>query len=300
MTVTTTSVPTPDGRVLEVLLAGDDDGIPLVVHHGTPTGAVPDPSMEAAAVANGLRTISYSRPGYGESTPRAHGATSATVADDAADVATILDHLGLDQFVTLGWSGGGPRSLACAAVLPQRCRGAVCGVGLAPPEEFDGDIRDGMGEENIEELTAAFEGEAALTAWLERHAPGFFAVTADEVAEVFGSLAPPVDRAALTAEVAERSAAGLRHAGAQGFVGWLHDDLTMLRPWGFSVRDITVPVSVWQGTEDMMVPAAHARWLIEHVPGAQGHIVEGEGHISLRARMSDILEDLLALAGHPA
>ena len=292
----TLSVPTPDGRTLEVLLAGPDDGVPLVVHHGTPTGAVPDPSMEEAAAANGLRTISYSRPGYGDSTPRPDGATTATVADDAADVATILDHLGIEEFVTLGWSGGGPRSLACAAVLPQRCRGAVCGVGLAPPEEFDGDIRDGMGEENVEELTAAFEGEQALTAWLERNAPDTFAVTASQVAEVLGSLAPPVDQAALTGEVAERAAAGFRHAGKQGIVGWLHDDLTMVRPWGFSVRDVAAPVSIWQGTEDMMVPHSHASWLAAHVPGARFHLVEGEGHISLRHQMPAILADLLAHA----
>jgi pimeloyl-ACP methyl ester carboxylesterase len=108
-----------------------------------------------------------------------------------------------------------------------------------------------------------------------------------------------VDRAALTGERAETVAAGFRRAVVRGFVGWRDDDLALVRPWGFSVRDITVPVAVWQGTEDMMVPAAHARWLIEHVPGAQGHILEGEGHISLRVRMPDILEDLLALAGHP-
>ena len=84
-----------------------------------------DDAFTEAAAAKGLRLIGYSRPGYGDSTPRAAG---ATVADDATDVATILDHLGYDRFVTVGWSGGGPRSLACAALLPDRCLAAVCGV----------------------------------------------------------------------------------------------------------------------------------------------------------------------------
>jgi pimeloyl-ACP methyl ester carboxylesterase len=223
------------------------------------------------------------------------------VADDAADVVTILDHLGLDRFVTLGWSGGGPRSLACAALLPGRCLGAVCGVGLVPPEEYDeGDVRDGMGEENVEEFTAAMAGEQALTAWLEAHSPEIFSVTGDQVAEALGSLAPPVDRAALTGDVAERAAAGFRHAGHQGIVGWLHDDLAMVRPWGFHVGDITVPVSIWQGTEDKMVPFGHATWLAAHVPGARVHLEEGEGHISLRAQMPRILDDLVDMAGLPA
>jgi pimeloyl-ACP methyl ester carboxylesterase len=292
----TLSVPTPDGRTLEVLVAGPEDGMPLVSHHGTPTGVVRDPKLEGPAAERGLRTIAYSRPGYGESTPRADGAATATVADDVADVVAILDHLGLDRFLTIGWSGGGPRSLACAALLPERCLGAVCGVGLAPLHEYDGDVRDGMGEENVEEFTAAMTGEAALTAWLEKHSPKVFSVTADQVAEALGSLAPPVDRAALGGDVAERAAAGFRHAGHQGIVGWLHDDLAMVRPWGFSVGDITVPVSVWQGTEDKMVPLAHAQWLASHVPGARVHLEEGEGHISLRAQMPRILDDLLDMA----
>jgi pimeloyl-ACP methyl ester carboxylesterase len=71
----------------------------------------------------------------------------------------------------------------------------------------------------------------------------------------------------------------------------------MLRPWGFAVADITVPVSVWQGTEDMMVPFAHAQWLVEHIPGVRAHLEPGEGHMSLMVQMPRILDDLLDMAG---
>jgi pimeloyl-ACP methyl ester carboxylesterase len=295
----TLTVTAPDGRDLEVLVSGPEDGVPLVFHHGTPTGAVPDPSLQRVTVERGLRLVQYSRPGYGASSPRPDGLTSATVADDALDVATILDHLGHDEFLTAGWSGGGPRSLACAAVLPARCRAAVCGVGLAPVEEYDGDVRDGMGAENVEEFTAALAGPEALTEVLERFGPPAFSATADEVADSLGGLIAPVDRAALTGELAEVTAAGFRHSGRQGIVGWLHDDLTLVRPWGFSVADITVPVSVWQGTEDLMVPFAHAEWLAAHIPGVRAHLEPGEGHLSLLAQMPRILDDLLDMAGLP-
>jgi pimeloyl-ACP methyl ester carboxylesterase len=289
-------VPTPDGRTLEVLVAGPEGGFPLVFHHGTPQGVVPDPQLERPAAERGLRVVSYSRPGYGASTPRPDGGESATVADDVADVATILDHLGLGRFLTLGWSGGGPRSLACAALLPDRCLGAVCGVGLVPPAEYDGDVRDGMGEENVVEFTAALEGPEALAPVLEELGAQIFDVTASAVAESLGTLAPPVDRAVLTGETAEQVARSFRRAGAQGIVGWLHDDLALVRPWGFAVGDITVPVAVWQGTADMMVPFAHAEWLVAHVPGARPHLVDGEGHFSLLAKMPEILDDLLEMA----
>jgi pimeloyl-ACP methyl ester carboxylesterase len=92
-------------------------------------------------------------------------------------------------------------------------------------------------------------------------------------------------------------AAAFRWAGAQGIVGWLHDDLALVRPWGFSVGDISVPVSVWQGTADMMVPFRHAQWLVAHIPGVRAHLEDGEGHVSLLAAMPRILDDLLDLAG---
>jgi pimeloyl-ACP methyl ester carboxylesterase len=292
----TLHVPTPDGRTLEVRVAGPEDGFPLVFHHGTPQGVVPDPQLEGPAAERGLRVVSYSRPGYGGSTPRPDGETSATVAGDVADTVTILDHLGLGRFLTLGWSGGGPRSLACAALLPDRCLGAVCGVGLAPPEEYDGDVREGMGEENVVEFTAAMDGPEALRPVLEQFGAQLFEVTGAEVAESLGTLAPPVDRDALTGEKAEQVAAAFRRSGTQGIVGWLHDDLALVRPWGFAVGDISVPVAVWQGTADMMVPFAHAEWLAAHVPGARPHLVEGEGHFSLLATMPEILDDLLEIA----
>lgn len=289
-------VPTPDGRTLEVLDTGPRDGFPLVHHHGTPQGAVPFGILERPAAERNLRVISYSRPGYGSSTPRADATTTATVADDAIDTATILDHLGLSEFVTLGWSGGGPRALACAAVLPDRCRAATCGVGIAPPAEFDGDVRDGMAPENVAEYTAAFAGPAELETYLATQTE-IFSVTADQVADVLGELAPPVDRAALTGELAECLASSLHAAGRQGIVGWLGDDLTHIRPWGFDLGAITVPVAVWQGTEDKMVPFEHAKWLAAHVAGARAHLVQGEGHLSLLMQMDRILDDLLELAG---
>lgn len=287
---------TPDGRELEVLDAGPEDGYPLVFHHGTPQGAAPFPMLERPAAERGLRVVSYSRPGYGGSSPRPDGATSATVAEDASDTAAILDHLEVGDFVTLGWSGGGPRALACAAMLPQRCKAAACCVGVAPPAEFDGDVRAGMGPENVEEYGAALAGPEALEDFLAQQT-ALFSVTGEQVAEALGGLLPPVDKAALTGELAECLAASTRAAGRQGIIGWRDDDLTHIRPWGFDLSAITVPVAVWQGTEDRMVPFAHAQWLASHVAGARARFVEGEGHLSLMSQMGRILDDLVELAG---
>src|SRR4051794_41826388 len=122
--VSSLDVRTSDDRVLEGLVTGPPDGFPLVFHHGTPQAAVPCGILERPAVERGLRVVAISRPGYGGSTPRQDGPTTATVADDAHDVAALLDHLGGGGVVTLGWSGGGPPALARAGGPPGRGPGA--------------------------------------------------------------------------------------------------------------------------------------------------------------------------------
>jgi pimeloyl-ACP methyl ester carboxylesterase len=280
---------TPDGRILEYLVEGDPDGFPLVHHHGTPGSAIPYPTYAAAAAERGLALIQYSRAGYGESSP----CPDRTVGDVAADIATILDHRGDAEFVTLGWSGGGPHSLACAALLPDRCRAAATGAGVAPYHADGLDFLDGMGPENHEEFGAALTGRHALEPYLEKEAEDMTTVTAEQVADALGGLVSPVDTAYATGEFAERMLRSLRRACLHGVEGWAEDDLAFTRAWGFELSEITVPVSVWQGAQDRMVPFSHGRWLAANVPGAVAHLDDDQGHLSLWGRIGEILDDLL-------
>lgn len=63
------------------------------------------------------------------------------------------------------------------------------------------------------------------------------------------------------------------------------------------MSDIRVPMSIWHGTKDANVAAAHAVWLSEHVPGARLHLVEEADHISIISRIDSVLDELLQLAG---
>ena len=145
-------VPTPDGRILEVLTEGDPAGYPLLYHSGTPSGAVPFPTLDRSATEHRLRVVTYSRPGYGGSTPWPFSERGPRIADDVVDVLAVLHHLGIDEFATLGWSGGGPRALACAAILPGRCVAAASLGGVAPYDVHDLDWDGGMAQENVEEF----------------------------------------------------------------------------------------------------------------------------------------------------
>jgi pimeloyl-ACP methyl ester carboxylesterase len=298
----------PDGRSIEVLIAGPPDGLPLVLHEGTPVGLVLYSPTVQAAGERGLRTILTARPGYEASTPR----PGRRVVDVAADIAAVLDELGADTFVTLGWSGGGPHTLACAAALPGRCLAAASIAGVAPYTARGLDWPAGMGPENVEEFGAAIAGEAKLTEFLDSAAVTFSALTGASVAESLGGLVIEADQAALTGEYADFVANALRASLNSGIAGWRDDDLAFTKDWGFSLGWDTppdapdgyprgtpaAPVAIWQGDQDQMVPYAHGQWLAANIPGARVHLMPGEGHLSLTvSSFGLILDDLLDLAG---
>jgi pimeloyl-ACP methyl ester carboxylesterase len=173
---------TPDGRELEVRDTGPEDGFPPVFHPSTPRAAVRLGILERPAAARGLRVIAYSRPRCGRSTPRTDADTTATVADDAIDTATILDHLSLRQFVTIAWSGGGPRGLGCAPMLPDRCLAAATLACPVPPDAEGMDQTAGMRSENLVESASAAAGKEVLTAFLEQQVAPLRSATDDLIA----------------------------------------------------------------------------------------------------------------------
>ena len=284
---------TPDGRILDVYAEGPEGAVPLLFHNGTPsTGQLFAPFVEAAS-ERGLRMVSFSRAGYGDSSRN----PGRSVADVVPDVAAVLDELGADRFYTLGWSGGGPHALACAALLPARLIGAATVGGIAPYGADGLDWMAGMGQENVAGFSAALAGDKALQALLQAFGPSFATVTADEVAARLGNLVSDVDRSAISGEAATWLAEVFRESVRNGFWGWHDDELAFVRPWGFDIGDINVPVAVWQGRQDRFTPYAHGEWLASHIPGVHPHLLAGQGHLSLGVNSFGlILDDLMTIA----
>ena len=125
-------------------------------------------------------------------------------------------------------------------------------------------------------------------------APAFATVTTDEVLASLGTLVSDVDRAAITGDAASWLTEVFRESVRSGTWGWFDDERAFVRPWGFDVGDIDVPVTVWQGAQDRMTPYAHGEWLAAHIPGARAHLLADHGHLSLGVdSFGVILDDLL-------
>jgi pimeloyl-ACP methyl ester carboxylesterase len=281
-----------DGRLLDIRVTGPQDGTPLVMHHGTPSSVATFRSLEQAAHRRGLRMVTYSRAGYGASTRK----PGRAVADIVPDLETLLDHLGAERCVTLGWSGGGPHALASAALAPGRVAAATLLASVAPYGVPDLDFMAGMGQDNIDEFGAALKGEQALAPALEELAAQMRSGGAEATVEALSSLLPDVDRAAAKGEFGEDLAAAIAEGVRESAAGWIDDDLAFTKPWGFEVGEVTVPTFLWQGDLDLMVPFAHGRWLAEHIPGVVSHLHAGEGHVSVWAnRVEELLDELTAV-----
>jgi len=283
-----------DGRDIELLTAGQEDGFPLVVNEGTPIGLVVNSALASAAAERGLRIVQAARPGYEGSTPR----PGRRVADVVPDVAEVLGALGADTYVAIGFSGGGPHSLACAAGAPGRCLAAASVAGVAPYTADGLDFLAGMGPENVEEFGLALRGSEALTPFLEKEAAVLRDITGEQVAAALGGLISGADAAVITGDFADKLAAALRGAVRDGIAGWRDDDLAFTKDWGFGLDQLAGRAAIWQGDQDKMVPFAHGQWLGAHIPGARVHLEPGAGHLTMTVTIiGDILDDLLDLAG---
>ena len=256
-----TDVLLPGGGTLHAYTAGPADGLPVVWHHGTPNIGSPPRPLFAAAERLGLRWVGYDRPGYGGSTPR----PDRPVGSAAADVAAVVDSLGIDRFAVLGHSGGGPHALACAALLPDRVVAAVSASGPAPYGARGLDWFAGMADPAA--LQAAVEGRGAREAFEDADHEGESAFT-------------DADEQALEGEWGWFLEV-VRPALAQGPAPMVDDDLALARPWGFDPATITAPTLFLHGGGDRMIPASHGAWLAERVPGGESMLLPDDGHVSV-------------------
>jgi pimeloyl-ACP methyl ester carboxylesterase len=278
-------VRTRDGRDLDVLVSGAGSGPVIVIQHGTPSDHPPLPAHVADAAARGARLVTYARPGYDGSSRRA----GRSVADAAADVAAIVDALGVDRFVTWGISGGGPHALATAALLPERCAAMATLASVAPYDAAGLDFLAGMGEDNVVEFGLAVHDHAGLRDFLEQQRAAMLDADPAGMVEALRSILSPVDQAVFTGEIGQHLVSALREAVRPGIDGWYDDDLAFARPWGFAPEDVRVPALLWQGEQDLMVPAAHGAWLADRIPGVEAYVDPAEGHLTLLlSRVPDV------------
>jgi pimeloyl-ACP methyl ester carboxylesterase len=277
-----------DGRRLAYAEWGDPEGIPIVHQHGMPGSRLDHEADLEFYRSLGVRVITPDRPGYGLSDPRPDG----RLVDWPADVAELADVLGIHRFGMTALSGGGIYALACAAVIPERLTDVVV-TGCPGPMD-----REGAGG-GMRLTTRAGVMLAGRTPWLVDAVVGMLAGVIRRYPDFFVEESnrdkPAADRRWMSIRSVKAGAAStLREAFRHGAQGYVHDLRTLAGPWGFNPWDVQVPVQLWHGDEDTVIPLHHSRYLASVIPGATLHVCHGEAHMLMWNHLAEIL---MAAAG---
>lgn len=283
-------------RRLAFIEAGDPGGFPVIYCHGFPSSGREVCLLEEAARTAAARVIAPHRPGYGKSdfVPRRR------LADWTRDLVALVDDLALERFALIGVSGGAPYALAGAWAVPGRIRGCalVCPLG---PVYLDAVLRQ-------------MNRVARLNFGLARRVPVLYDLLLGSVSAGLLAARPAplvrlrrfnltaADRAALAdARIRRILDQSIEDALRDGARGARQDLVLYLRDWGFPLEAVDLPIDLWHGEADVIVPVSHAQWYASHLRRVRVHLLPGEGHYSLPLRHADaIVRALLAHSGADA
>ena len=137
-----------------------------------------------------------------------------------------------------------------------------------------------MGRDNVDDTRLFRTDEAAARAKMDQDREEILATSPEDAAKGIESLLTPADAAALRGELAEYLTASEQDGLAPGSQGWW-DGNCLVRPWGFDLAGITVPVLLLHGRQDMFVPFSHGEWLAAHIPGVEARLLDEDGHLTL-------------------
>lgn len=269
-----TQITLPDGRTLTYTDIGDSEGTCVMHFHGAPASRYLLDFYDEECKAHGLRVVSPDRPGYGGSSPQ----PGRSMADWPGDVGALADVLGIDRFVAMGSSSGGPYTVACCALLPDRVLGGLVIAGATDMSWSP--ASDGYPEVELDIMDLDSEAEAIAYCRDRFGADGSGFFEEDPLPW------PEPDAAFLAdEEMSEHLSRAMEEAFAQGVTGYAQDMVIQGRPWPFDPAAIECPVRVLHGERDDITPMAHSRHTAAVIPDAEFEIVPHHGHASI---MDDI------------
>jgi hypothetical protein len=243
-------LPLSDGRTLQVITSSIVESKLkstnfVILHHPTPSSCYMWTDVIKMYAKDGIKAIAYSRPGYFKSTKKSN--TVSAVSDDIFNMQAIIAHFKITSFTSIGIEGGGPYALN-SAIIP-KCKNVIL---LDPVSYYKNNsiiilenppgvyttyntamtnsdfLNNSMNPSLKGEFEAAILGRPALTNY----------ITAN-VNTLKGILSIS-DKTLLSNDpyLSKLVSADLEKALANGYDGWIDDDLAFVNPTGWGQNDI--------------------------------------------------------------
>jgi pimeloyl-ACP methyl ester carboxylesterase len=279
------------GRIVAWTESGDADGRPVLRLPGTPGSRWTLRADQSPWLEKSLRMITTERPGFGAST-RLPG---RGFREHAADLAAILDDLGIDQLPVYGASGAAPHILAFAQQHPDRITAATILAGAAPLTDDEAELVLPL---NRQARELALRGDDS--GLRELLAPLRDAIVADPLVAFAGLMATaPQSDLDLMRDPQWQDAfvRAQRAAMAQGVDGWVDETLAIVTGWDeLNLTAIETSI-VWRhAPTDRNVPASAARRVVAALPRAQWREWPDGGHLVAYHKEGEVLDELLERA----
>ena len=241
----------------------------IVWHHGMPSPRPMSPQMAEVFHSHGYSVAIPIRQGYAKSTV----VGQRPISDDAKVTKAVVEHLGFDEFITTGFSAGGPRALADLALLDNATEG-IDFAGLVPANLPDFDPYANSPEDELEffETIKKFEPDLInqFTEWM----PGFMA---QDPMAAYANASEEAKAWANSPDAQFRFAQ--RHIAFEtGAYGWMLDEYSVQIDFGFDVSTISKPLQIITGDADTNVDMSCSVWLHSKVKSSTLKIVPGFDH----------------------
>jgi pimeloyl-ACP methyl ester carboxylesterase len=262
------------GRRVGLARFGRTGGWPLVYCHGGLSSRLEGKLLDEAGKRHGADIIAIDRPGIGCSDAWA----MPSIGDFGHLVEQLADRLHLEQFAVAGWSAGGAYALACAAAMPERVRAVATLAGMKPLENFREIWELGLPADLLLIPAARWSPHAAaallwLGKWPLRWLPD------RSVRWEMRRTAGIRDRAALNQTTGLHLITALRDSMLCGVRGTAADFRRFSKPsWGFDLRQVQQPVTIWHAEHDTLLPISHAHHLADVLPNSTLKVVSDAGH----------------------
>jgi non-heme chloroperoxidase len=244
-TVEIKSVDLATGVRLEYAEQGDPDGVPVVLLHGV-TDSRRSWEPVFPHLPSSIRAIALSQRGHGDSEQRPDA--GYRIADMAADVAAVIDALGLGRAVVAGHSMGGWVAQQVAIEYPERVLALV----------LEATFGSARGNPDVVEFCEVLAAQPRMEV---------------EFARDFqqSTIARPLPPGALDVFVAESMKLPL-WLWRELFEGFLETDLSNRLP------SIDAPALLVWGDQDAYIKRAEQDRLLAAIPDARIEVHEGTGH----------------------
>ncbi len=288
-----------DAGKIEFALKGE--GPVVLICHGAPGGYDQAELIGREFVAAGYQVVAPSRPGF----LRTPLATGLTFADQADALDELLDTLGFDQVVVVGFSTGAPVAAQFAIRHGDRTRGVVL---ISPVTRQY--WRDPEKQPQLLAETALYKTSGDMGSW----------VLVETARRDPASLLEAVFESDTTLDAAGR--ARLAHSVVvspaqlkffQDLIGTLaplspresgtRNDLLLLKGWQpLPYESMRAPTLLIQGKLDANTPWVTASDIVGKAPNAQLVTIEGAGHLVWLAPKPATMRDAIVnfLSGLPA